>query len=130
MSTKTPGTADDSTLTDDQLLVKARAAQNGRKFALRFDSRYDSGVLSREYDSLEQAGSALLFNLCWWTNGDREQAKRLFKQSAVGSEFAETDLIESRLDELVTRVVEELDGDGYDPSELGDGTDVTTEDER
>lgn len=120
MSTETTADTTELHLADDELLRKARAAANGAKFALRFDNGYESPALANRYDSRRTAARALLFNLGWWTNGDREQTRRLFERSELGREFEEGDLLDDVLPEMVDDVLDELDGSGYDPRYDGD----------
>ena len=111
--TQTTASVDTPRVTDETLLEKARTARNGAAFARRFDNGYDSAELRDRYDSRFAAAKALLFNLCWWTAGDRTQARRLFERSALGSEFAERGWLDSKLPELLDEAVAELDGKGY-----------------
>jgi putative DNA primase/helicase len=68
----------DVTLSDRELLEKARNAANGRKFS----RLYDDGDLSR-YESHSEADAALCTMLAFWTGGDHSQIDRLFRASAL-----------------------------------------------
>lgn len=64
-------------LTDDELLERAEAAENGDKFA-----RLWNGDTSG-YESHSEADLALCGLLAFWTGGDRDQIDRLFRQSGL-----------------------------------------------
>jgi len=74
---------DGGQLSDGKLIKKARNAANGRRFSLRFDSEFEESALEREYDTQRQAEVALLANLAFWTDHDREQMWRIFERSAL-----------------------------------------------
>jgi len=67
-----------SSLSDEQVLQRARSAENGRKFRLRFDRQYDDSTLQERYATRFKAEVALLANLAFWTGRDTEQMWRLF----------------------------------------------------
>lgn len=112
----TPGTASDSdrtsTLDDETVIKKARAASNGRKFERLWNGSTGG------YDSHSEADMALCFMLAFWTGGDTAQMDRLFRQSGLlrakwdevhfsdGSTYGE-----KTIERAVTRV-----DDFYDPS--------------
>jgi primase-polymerase (primpol)-like protein len=65
-------------LTNDLLLVKARAAKNGRKFS----SLYDHGDISA-YASASEADLALCGILAFWTGADAQRIDKLFRGSEL-----------------------------------------------
>jgi len=65
------------TLTDDDLLEKARGAANGEKFSALW-----RGDISG-YDSHSEADMALCCLLAFWTGGDAAQIDRLFRESGL-----------------------------------------------
>jgi putative DNA primase/helicase len=67
-----------TSLTDDELLAKARAAKNREKFC----ALYDRGDFSA-YPSASEADLALCGMLAFWTGGDAQQIDRLFRRSAL-----------------------------------------------
>ncbi|WP_199268512.1 phage NrS-1 polymerase family protein [Halomarina oriensis] len=76
-----PGTPTDPSgsvgLSDDDLLEKARSAQNGQKFSALW--RGDTSG----YDSHSEADMALCCLLAFWTGGDAAQIDRLFRESGL-----------------------------------------------
>jgi hypothetical protein len=54
-----------SSLSDEQVLQRARSAENGRKFRLRFDRQYDDSTLQERYATRFKAEVALLANLAF-----------------------------------------------------------------
>jgi len=66
------------TLTDEDLLAKARTASNGAKFTALFDRGDVSG-----YPTASEADAALCNYLAFWTRGDVERMDRLFRRSAL-----------------------------------------------
>jgi hypothetical protein len=66
-----------STLTDDEILEKARTANNGEKFSRLWDGDITG------YDSKSEARSALLWLLAFWTIRDPEAMDRLFRKSGL-----------------------------------------------
>jgi putative DNA primase/helicase len=73
-SNPTPG-ADTSDLSDDEILGKAKNAENGDKFRELW-----IGDTTR-YESHSEADLALVGLLAFWTGGDRQQMDRLFRRS-------------------------------------------------
>ena len=67
-----------TSLKDDELLAKARAAKNREKFC----ALYERGDISG-YASASEADLALCGILAFWTGGDVEQIDRLFRHSAL-----------------------------------------------
>lgn len=100
-------------LTDDELLQKARSAQNGYLFGLRFDHTLDHPLLARKYDDEEGVARALLCNLTWWARHDREQVERLFRRSEIAESLSPDD---DELDRLVEEAMECVGDDCYDPN--------------
>lgn len=68
-------------LSDDEVLVKARAAANGAQF-----ERLYGGDWSGDHPSQSEADLALLNHLAFWCNRDAEQMARLFSLSSLASE--------------------------------------------
>lgn len=68
-----------SVLADDELLRLARAAKNADKFV----SLFDEGDLDAYDDNHSNADLGLCSMLAFWTNRDRAQMDRLFRQSAL-----------------------------------------------
>ena len=68
-----------STVSDDDLIARMRAAKNGPKFIALFE-RGDSS----DYDGDASAADMALSNiLVWWCDGDTTRADRLFRRSAL-----------------------------------------------
>lgn len=65
-------------LTDEQVLEKARAAQNAEDFTALWEGRWQE-----KFASQSEADLALCCALAFWTGCDREQMDRLFRQSAL-----------------------------------------------
>lgn len=65
-------------LTDEQVLEKARAAQNAGDFTTLWEGRWQE-----KFASQSEADLALCCALAFWTGRDREQMDRLFRQSAL-----------------------------------------------
>jgi putative DNA primase/helicase len=65
-------------LRDDELLERAKRAENGDKF-----SRLWSGDTSDHNGDESRADLALLGHLAFWTNGDRDRMDQLFRQSGL-----------------------------------------------
>ena len=62
-------------LTDDQVLEKARAAQNGEEFTSLWDGQWEG-----RFGSQSEADLSLCCSLAFWTGKNREQMDRLFRQ--------------------------------------------------
>lgn len=75
---KTKKTARRVVLTDEQVLEKARAAQNAEDFTALWEGRWQE-----KFASQSEADLALCCALAFWTGRDREQMDRLFRQSAL-----------------------------------------------
>ena len=65
-------------LTDEQVLEKARTAQNAKDFTVLWEGRWQD-----KFASQSEADLALCCALAFWTSRDREQMDRLFRQSAL-----------------------------------------------
>ena len=65
-------------LTDEQVLEKARTAQNAEDFTVLWEGRWQD-----KFASQSEADLALCCALAFWTGRDREQMDRLFRQSAL-----------------------------------------------
>ena len=85
-------------LTDEALLEKARAAQNGELFNALWENQWQGlietddqgeavldghGKPKPKYTSQSEADMALCCLLAFWTGKNREQMERLFRQSAL-----------------------------------------------
>ena len=65
-------------LSDEQVLEKARTAQNAEDFTVLWEGRWQD-----KFASQSEADLALCCALAFWTSRDREQMDRLFRQSAL-----------------------------------------------
>lgn len=65
-------------LSDEQVLEKARTAQNAEDFTALWEGRWQD-----KFASQSEADLALCCALAFWTGRDREQMDRLFRQSAL-----------------------------------------------
>ena len=65
-------------LSDEQVLEKARTAQNAEDFTVLWEGRWQE-----KFASQSEADLALCCALAFWTGRDREQMDRLFRQSAL-----------------------------------------------
>lgn len=65
-------------LTDEQVLEKARAAQNAEDFTALWEGRWQD-----KFASQSEADLALCCALAFWTGREKEQMDRLFRQSAL-----------------------------------------------
>lgn len=65
-------------LSDEQVLEKARAAQNAEDFTALWEGRWQE-----KFASQSEADLSLCCALAFWTGRDREQMDRLFRQSAL-----------------------------------------------
>ena len=74
----TRGTENIETFTDDQVLTRAATATNRDKFLRLF-----RGDASEYGGDQSRADQALVSILLYWCGGDRQQADRLFRQSAL-----------------------------------------------
>lgn len=70
---------DPNTLSDDELLDRARAAKDGDKFVALFDR----GDISAYDNDESRADAALCCLLAYWTGGSHERIERLFSRSAL-----------------------------------------------
>ena len=65
-------------LSDEQVLEKARTAQNAEDFTVLWEGRWQD-----KFASQSEADLALCCALAFWTGRDKEQMDRLFRQSAL-----------------------------------------------
>ncbi|MBR6571609.1 MAG: DNA primase [Clostridia bacterium] len=65
-------------LTDEQVLEKARAAQNGDDFSALWDGSWEG-----KFGSQSEADLSLCCSLAFWTGKNKEQMDRLFRQSKL-----------------------------------------------
>lgn len=66
-----------SSLTDDELIAKARSAKNGSKFTKLWQGCCDG------YQERDDADSALCMILAYWTGNDADRMDRLFRRSSL-----------------------------------------------
>lgn len=102
-------------LGDHELIEKAKNASNGLAFSLRFERTYDSPALNERYRTVRRAELALLCDLAWWTNGDREQMWRLFRTSNLFRPRIER--YPAYKQELLDAAIELIGDDGYEEGE-------------
>ena len=65
-------------LTDEQVLEKASASQNGEEFTALWEGRWDG-----KFGSHSEADLSLCCSLAFWTGKNKEQMDRLFRQSKL-----------------------------------------------
>ena len=65
-------------LTDEQVLEKAAASQNGEEFTALWEGRWDG-----KFGSQSEADLSLCCSLAFWTGKNKEQMDRLFRQSKL-----------------------------------------------
>ncbi len=65
-------------LSDEDVLKKAMAAQNGKEFTALWEGNWQ-----HQYPSQSEADMALCMHLAFWTAKDKEQMDRLFRQSGL-----------------------------------------------
>lgn len=65
-------------LTDEQVLEKAAASQNGEEFTALWEGRWDG-----KFSSQSEADLSLCCSLAFWTGKNKEQMDRLFRQSKL-----------------------------------------------
>lgn len=65
-------------LTDEQVLEKAAASQNGEEFTTLWEGRWDG-----KFGSQSEADLSLCCSLAFWTGKNKEQMDRLFRQSGL-----------------------------------------------
>jgi hypothetical protein len=70
-------------LSDDELLVRALAAPNGREFKALWEADDALWAGENAYASYAEADLALCRRLLWWTQGDVRRVKSLFAKSAL-----------------------------------------------
>lgn len=120
MGSNDPETGD-SVLSDDELVVKAKNATNGRKFTALYEEGWSLRSVRRYYDTRQRAELALVVQLTWWSRHDREQTVRLFTDSALGrDEAVDHPKYVLQLFETATSL---LEADCYDPDYAESRTD-------
>lgn len=102
-----------SVLEDDELVRKARAAENGRRFELLFDHGWESSAVRKVYEKPRHARLALINHLIWWARHDTDQVRRLFRRSALCP--GDLTRYRSYFVELVRSAVALLGRECYDP---------------
>jgi len=125
VDTDKPGSTDAaSDLSDDELLEKAKNAENGEKFR-----RLWIGDTSG-YPSHSEADLALAGLLAFWTGGDRQRIDRLFRESELYREkWDRDDYRERTIDKALAGRSEFYDPDAHDdgatsrPNEPGEDVD-------
>lgn len=113
--------AGDVDLSDEAVVEKAKAADNGAKFGRLWNGRPTG------YDSHSEADMALCTLLAFWTGGDRQQMDRLFRDSGLMREkWDETHRADgSTYGEMTVEAAQDAVSAYYDPSH-GDGTEAAT----
>lgn len=76
--TKVKKAARTVSLTDEQVLEKAAASQNGEEFTALWEGRWDG-----KFGSQSEADLSLCCSLAFWTGKNKEQMDRLFRQSKL-----------------------------------------------
>ena len=106
-------------LTDDELLERARAADNGNKF----DRLWRGDTAG--YESHSEADLALAGLLAFWTGGDRSRIDRLFRQSGLYREkWDRDDYRERTIDKALKGRTDFYEpGSGRSPTVTDDGDD-------
>jgi putative DNA primase/helicase len=119
-----PGSTDSRDLSDDEILEKAKNAENGEKFR-----RLWIGDTSG-YPSHSEADLALAGLLAFWTGGDRRRIDRLFRESELYREkWDRDDYREGTIDKALAGRSEFYDPDAHDdgatsrPNEPGEDVD-------
>jgi len=107
-----------SSLSDDEILDKAKNAQNGEKFR-----RLWRGDTSG-YPSHSEADLALCGLLAFWTGGDRQQIDRLFQRSRLYRDKWNEDRGNQTYGERTIDKALEGQGDFYDPLASEKGSDA------
>lgn len=107
----------DVDLDDEELVEKARNAENGDKF----DRLWNGSTAG--YPSQSEADEALCCLLAFWTGGDRERIDELFRQSGLMRPKWDEDRGDKTYGELtVDNALKQVD-EYYEPSK-GNGVDV------
>jgi len=112
-------------LTDEELLQRAKTAENGDKFRRLWDGQISG------YPSQSEADLALCGHLAFWTGGDRRQIDRLFRDSALYRDKWDRDDYRQRtINKALTGMNEFYDPnhDGGPPSTPDVSTDTTDTD--
>jgi len=102
--------ADALSLSDAELLEKARKAENGAKFS----SLYDHGDLSAHGGDHSRADMALCLMLAFWTGNDPARIDSLFRQSALMRDDERRKKWDRLGEETIQRAIA-LCGNTYDP---------------
>jgi hypothetical protein len=93
---------------DDELITKARRAQNGPKFEQLWNGQWKG-----DYPSQSEADLALCCLLAFWTRKDRARIDRLFRVSGM---MREKWLREDYREETMAKAIA-ITGDTWDPSQ-------------
>jgi len=108
--TSEPSTVD---LEDEELIEKAKNAENGDKF----DALWKGDTSG--YDSHSEADEALCCLLAFWTRGDEEKIDELFRQSGLMRPKWDEDRGSQTYGELtIDNALSQVD-ESYDPDEAG-----------
>lgn len=100
-------------LPDDELLEKARTAENGPTF-----ERLWAGSTA-SYPSHSEADSALAMLLAFWTGGDHRQMDRLFRESGLMREKWDRNAGDRTYGELTIANADDEASGYYDPTHRG-----------
>jgi putative DNA primase/helicase len=111
-----------SDLDDDELLEKAKNAENGRKFKQLWNGR------TTDYKSQSEEDLALCGLLAFWTGGDRTQMDRLFRKSDLYRDKWDEDRGDDTYGELTINEAVTGKTEFYDPDSGGRDEDPDTPD--
>jgi len=104
----------ESVLGDEELLRKAKNAENGQIFTALFEDGWDSERVQQRYERPRCAELSLIVRLLWWTRHETEQVERLFSGSAFYR--PELDSPPGYVRELTREASSLLGQDCYDPA--------------
>jgi putative DNA primase/helicase len=115
--TSNPGVSASETpsLNDDELLDRAKGADNGEKFRRLWNGQ------TAGYESQSEADLALAGLLAFWTGGDRDQIDRLFRRSGLMRGKWDDDRGDQTYGERTIDKALEGRTDFYDPNENESG---------
>lgn len=98
-----------NSLSDQEVIEKAKDAKNGEYFTDLWNGNWEPHSHRWSEESHSEADLALCDHLAWWTNSDKEQMNRLFRQSGLMREkWDRDDYRNATLDEAISNT-----DDGY-----------------
>lgn len=103
------GGSTDHDLDDNELIQKAKNAENGEKFTRLWEGN------TAGYESQSEADLALCSHLAFWTGGDERQIDQLFRESGLYRDKWDADRGEKTYGERTISKALEGGGDYYDP---------------